>query len=178
METENKQDSTNLQQPQPRSQVVVRELSTAQQGAWIEKLFSRLLTIYGDRFTTLWTHSSAAEMKIVWADALGGFSGETLSLALKACYKEPYCPNLPQFVLLCRQNMQGQTPIKADETPLSKDQAAKILKEAQARMPERLSDKVASTNWAKNIIDLWDKKQYDCDYGYRLAREALGMKAA
>ncbi len=134
-----------------------------------------MLALYGERFTALWTHSTPGAMKIIWAEALGGFSGATLAAALKACLNESYCPNLPQFVAICRQNIVGRATIK-DELIIPKDQAAEILREAQRRSGMELKKPLAYDYkaWAKEL-----KKRYlageDLIYMQeKMASEALG----
>lgn len=142
---ESKQDLTNLgnarqslpDQYVPR--VSIRELSREQQQKWIERLFSRLLAIYGDRFAAMWAQVDKNEMKEVWSSALGGFSAEELKSALEKCYQQEYPPNLPQFVDMCRKSYVSDRPnfynqLSHKQTYPSREEAVAIL----ARLKEGL----------------------------------------
>ena len=52
----------------------------------------------------MWGDSPIAEVKSVWADALGQFTGDDIRAALSASFDAypDYPPTLPQFVGLCR----------------------------------------------------------------------------
>lgn len=118
----------------------MRELSREQQFRWIEKLFSRLLAIYGDKFAAMWAQADKNEMKMVWADALGGFSADEISSALTKCYEAEWPPNLAQFVGYCRTSMRSSTPnfynaLSFKEQVPSKEEAQKILDRLKVANP-------------------------------------------
>ena len=71
---------------------------------WVERLFLRLQAIYGNRAATMWADIPVAEVKAVWADALGDFLGDDIRAALDSCVSvyTDYPPTLPQFIGLCR----------------------------------------------------------------------------
>ena len=114
--------------------MTIRELSTDMQHKWVERLFARLLAIYGERFAAMWASTDKAEMKAVWANALGGFSSVELTSALDRCLGEKFAPNLPEFVSYCRDAMRLRgSQLPAIEAPqLSREEAAKRLAEFRA----------------------------------------------
>ena len=120
---------TNLQ----AAPVVVRELSTDVQLRWIERVFARLLAIYGDRFASMWAHTDKDEMKQVWAEALGGFTSEQIADALKICLDEPHAPNLPMFLAYCRRKSVNQMRMIENRNSVSKSAALDRLAEIKRR---------------------------------------------
>lgn len=109
---------------------------------WIERLFARFLALYGERFSRMWANADLAEVKATWADRLGGFQGESLAHALKACDERPYPPTLPEFLGLCRDHARriGDGAKRLPASVLTPDVIAQ--RKAKAReMAERLSAK-------------------------------------
>lgn len=82
----------------------MREQSKVLPKEWVERLFSRLQAIYGNRVTTMWADANPQEVQSVWAEGLGGFVGDDLRDALTAMQSAypDYPPTLPQFSALCR----------------------------------------------------------------------------
>ena len=136
-------------------------------------MFQKLLAIYGDRFLSMWSQSPSDEMKSVWADALGGFSGESIASALKACYEEPHCPNLPTFIAICRRRSPSFVVPADVDAPIPKDQAVKIIAEAQKRAGIRVAEKYDFKQWAKDIIRDYEAGTYKYEHGYITAKNAL-----
>jgi hypothetical protein len=120
-------------------ETLVLELSTEQRFAWIEKIFTRLLAIYGDRFAMMWAPSDKDEMKEVWGDALRTFNANEIQSALHACMEREYPPNLPQFVALCRASVREETRPSdkrlcfISSPPVSKEKAQETLRELMVR---------------------------------------------
>lgn len=114
-------------------------------------------------------------MKSVWADALGGFDSEAISAALKACYEEPHCPNLPNFISMCRRYALRTSKQSDIDEPIPKDQAAKIIAEAHKRSGIKPSTKYDYKAWAKNIIRDYEDGTYKNEHGYLYAKRALTL---
>lgn len=108
------------QTPSPNLQagtVTLRQLSPELQNGWIERLFSRLEALYGASFGRQWDGTNIAEVKVVWAEKLGGFTAANIGEALKSCDEKPYPPNLPEFLELCRNAAKRVSPVRAIEAP-------------------------------------------------------------
>lgn len=97
------------------SSLTIRELSTELRKDWIERIFARLSSIYGKDFAYKWEDADAAELVRTWSDALAGFNGDAIKGALTACNSIPRCPNLPEFVALCRQSMSVRVELPEGE---------------------------------------------------------------
>lgn len=113
-------EQTGLAQPSPNSQaqtVTLRQLSTELQQGWIERLFSRLAALYGAAFGRQWEGTNIADVKLVWAEKLGGFTASQIGAALKGCDDRQYPPNLPEFIDLCRQAAKRAEIRQAIEAP-------------------------------------------------------------
>lgn len=80
------------------------ERSTALPIEWVERLFLRFQATYGNRCATMWADAPVAEVKAVWADALGQFVADDIRSALASSFDHypDFPPTLPQFVGLCR----------------------------------------------------------------------------
>ncbi len=102
--------------------VTVRQLSTEQQRAWIERIFSKLTAIYGDEFTRNWRGIDADDVKDEWSSALGGFEAQDIAAALTECRAQPKAPNLPEFSAMCRRHMANR--VKVEIKPLTKEEKA------------------------------------------------------
>lgn len=71
------------------------------------QLFIRLRSMYGHRWTSLFTSSEqATAMKAEWALALGSFTDAVIEKALSSSSREyvDFPPTLPQFMALCRMH--------------------------------------------------------------------------
>lgn len=89
--------STNSQagEAPPSSQALRSEL--------VERLFARLLSMYGNRFVSMWEGVDAQTMKDVWAQGLAGYRASELMVGLNTCLQShDWPPTLPQFRALCR----------------------------------------------------------------------------
>jgi hypothetical protein len=108
---------------------------------WIERIFARLLAIYGERFTAMWAGADKAEMKRVWANGLRTFNANEIQSALAACLEREYPPNLPQFIAMCRASVNESTRpserharmIGYTSPPVSREKAAATLAELMVR---------------------------------------------
>jgi hypothetical protein len=94
-------------------------LSTLPPPEWIERIFLRFQTLYGNRAATMWADIPKAELIATWRDYLDGFSGDDLRNAIEAmgrAYTE-FPPTLPQFVNLCKdaRNRRTQTTLALPE---------------------------------------------------------------
>ncbi len=69
---------------------------------WIERLFSKFEAIYGARFADAWKGCNLANVKVVWAEVLGGYSREELAAGVAKCLSRDWPPTLPEFLKLCR----------------------------------------------------------------------------
>lgn len=68
----------------------------------IERIFQRLVMLYGASFTRQWTGVDPQQMKDTWARELAGFEPNEILRGLDACRARPYPPTLPEFLQLCR----------------------------------------------------------------------------
>jgi hypothetical protein len=129
----------------------IRQLSTAQQSEWIERIFNRLSAIYGSEFTHKWSDVDNDEMKRTWASILGGFSAEDIAAAIKACHSLPKAPNAPEFAALCRQHMTART--KVELKPLTADER-KAVQVVSDKVAEgfRTKEEAAKEYWINGVL--------------------------
>lgn len=70
---------------------------------WIESLFKRFEGMYGKSFHAKWDGMDIENVKRVWAEDLGEFSGETIKAALQACRDTcEHPPSSAKFYQLCK----------------------------------------------------------------------------
>ena len=73
--------------------------------AWVDRLFSRFVAMYGSqKVGAMWADADRDEVKGVWADALGRYTGETLAAAVRGLIDSgsQWPPTLPEFSEACR----------------------------------------------------------------------------
>lgn len=159
----------SLQANTDANSLTIRELSTAQQSDWIERIFKRLSAIYGQEFSYKWENTDPGALKREWAEALGGFHAADIAAALQSCRSQPKAPNLPEFASLCRQNMN--THQKPAMAPLSSEDKAAAAKVAEL-VTKSLSAKEANTKgYLVNDVLVTIYKQWAVDL---VKREAGG----
>lgn len=84
---------------------------------WIEALFLKLATMYGNRFTDMWRGVDSDKVKQTWAERLVVYPPEVLKYALAECDNFPSPPSLPQFIQLCRAGMNRHMKTPALPAP-------------------------------------------------------------
>lgn len=104
----------------------------ALQSELIDRLFVRLSAMYGMRFADMWRGTDIAEVKRVWADALGMFNTEQIAAGLRELTRDhPFVPSLPEFVALCRKSKE--------KLPYEMSNVARLPSPADLNTPETLS---------------------------------------
>lgn len=83
--------------------------STALPSAWIDRIFERLLAMYGRKFADMWGCVDTASLKSTWAEALSDLKPEEISRGLAACLTREWPPTLPEFRGLCRTVVSYET---------------------------------------------------------------------
>ena len=68
---------------------------------WIDRLFTRLAAMYGQKFTKMWDGIPRQDQVLTWAEMLADMDKYDLANGLKNCIDTPYPPTLPEFRLLC-----------------------------------------------------------------------------
>jgi hypothetical protein len=129
----------------------IRNLSTAQQSEWIERIFNRLSAIYGSEFTHKWSDVDNDEMKRTWASILGGFSAEDVAMAIKACHSLPKAPNAPEFAALCRQHMTARTKVELKPLTADERKAVQIVADKVAE-GFRSKEEIAKEYWVNGVL--------------------------
>jgi len=70
--------------------------------AWIEKLFDRMISHYGNKFLDMWRDIDLQGVKATWAHELGKLSRDEIARGANALSGQEWPPTLPQFISLCR----------------------------------------------------------------------------
>jgi len=83
--------------------------STELPSAWVERLFERLLAMYGRKFADMWGCVEIASLKATWAKALADLTPEEIGAGLARCLERDWPPTLPEFRALCRRQQSQET---------------------------------------------------------------------
>ncbi len=68
----------------------------------IDRLFERMLAMYGDRFAKMWGGVDPASMKDVWGRELADLTNEEWRRGVAALSDMDWPPSLPEFKKACR----------------------------------------------------------------------------
>lgn len=90
-------------QPKNLSLATSPPKSNALPDAAMERLFARFEAMYGAKFADAWKGCNLANVKTVWAEALGACSRDELAAGIAGCMAKEWPPTLPEFLKLCRQ---------------------------------------------------------------------------
>lgn len=91
-----------------------RTLSTSHQPSSLSelsgmaKLFAIMAAMYGKLWFDQWADTPAAVMEEVWRTELQGFSKSEIEAGVAACRNLPWPPTLPQFLKLCRPEIDAE----------------------------------------------------------------------
>lgn len=77
--------------------------------SWIDKLFTRLTVMYGNKFADMWRGIDTDAIKQAWAEDLAGYSGDELKRGLAWCKTQTWPPTLPEFMTACRPVLDART---------------------------------------------------------------------
>lgn len=81
---------------------------TALPSAWIERLFERMLTIYGRKFADQWGCVDPTALKAAWARDLADIDPAQIALALERCKDRQFPPTLPEFRAMCGSETKSE----------------------------------------------------------------------
>jgi len=126
--------------------------------AWVDRLFSRFVAMYGSqKVGAMWADADRDEVKGVWADALGRYTGETIAAAVRGLIDSgsQWPPTLPEFSEACRVaavNRRDQALALAAPggTVTTREEAAEILARIGYQAPAK--PKVDPKAWAHRIL--------------------------
>jgi hypothetical protein len=77
----------------------------------VERLFSRMASVYGSKFLDQWRDVDMVDMKATWREGLAGLTDEALKRGVAALFHERVPPTLPRFLELCAINPAHVAPV-------------------------------------------------------------------
>lgn len=77
--------------------------------SWVERLFTRLATMYGNKFLDMWKGINLQAVKTAWGEDLAGYSGDELKRGIDWCKSQTWPPTLPEFMTACRPVADART---------------------------------------------------------------------
>lgn len=75
---------------------------------WIDALFVKMINCYGSKFTEMWRDTDIDSVKAMWAHELGKLTREDVTRGAQALMTQDWPPSLPQFIKLCRTQLDPQ----------------------------------------------------------------------
>lgn len=75
----------------------------------VEFLFDWMTRRYGALFLDMWSGLDFDDVKQAWREDLAGFNKEELQVGLAACRQRDFPPTLPQFMRLCRPQVDHES---------------------------------------------------------------------
>lgn len=69
--------------------------------AWIEKLFTRMASLWGSRFADMWRDTDLDEVKATWRMGLADMPDAALKRGVANLFHAPHPPDLPAFRRMC-----------------------------------------------------------------------------
>lgn len=126
--------------------------------AWLDRLFARFSAMYGtQKVMAMWADSDLDEVKTVWAEALGKYSGESIARAVRSLIDSgsQWPPTLPEFSEACRVSAVNRRdtapalPAPAGKV-ISREEAAEILAKIGYSAPEK--PRVDPKAWAHRVL--------------------------
>lgn len=91
------------------SQLQTSETLPALPSGWVERLFTRLATMYGNKFLDMWKGLDLQAVKTAWGEDLAGYTADELKRGLDWCKTKDWPPTLPAFMTACRPVMDEKT---------------------------------------------------------------------
>jgi hypothetical protein len=70
--------------------------------SWIDALFAKMSSLYGNKFSDMWRDSNMQAVKSVWSEELGKLSRDEIARGANALITQEWPPTLPQFIKMCR----------------------------------------------------------------------------
>lgn len=83
----------------------------------VERLFTRLQAMYGNRLSVAWGDADPEDVKRVWGQALGAITPRELSRGIEGCMQLDWPPSLPEFVRLCTAKPEPRPAIHRPALP-------------------------------------------------------------
>lgn len=75
--------------------------------SWVEKLFANMEMLYGARMEKMWQGQDKVKVMSFWYSKLSEFGRDEFTRGVKALDKQDYPPTLPQFIKLCRPDIDA-----------------------------------------------------------------------
>ena len=69
---------------------------------WIDALFAKMSTYYGNKFADMWRDGNMQAIKAVWFEECVKLSREDFTRGANALMAQEWPPTLPQFIKLCK----------------------------------------------------------------------------
>ena len=138
----------------------------------IDRIFKRLGATYGSAWDRALGQTPISDIKTVWAHDLSGFlqSREAMKSIAWALDNLPdHCPNVRQFVHLCRQAPAAEVP-RLPEPQADPVKVKQVLQEiAKVSKPSGYNPR----GWAHRIIDRFNAGEKVASATLKMARDAL-----
>ena len=149
--------------------------------AWIEKLFTRMASIWGSRFADMWRDCDIDDVKAMWRAGLADIPDEGLKRGVSKLINAPHPPDLPAFRRLCeadpamyRQNALALTN-EANRTPPeeAREHMAKIRAMASDLQRQFGTPAGGGIRWAYRLLQRAADGEHITAHQIGFAKEAI-----
>ena len=105
--------------------------------SWIDALFTKFETMYGQQFIDKWKNCNVDQVKQTWAEELGSLNGETIKAGIEVCKDTcKFPPSLPEFYQLCKS--MRKPPEQRFNLPHHKKYSPEVAKENLEKIKDLL----------------------------------------
>jgi len=140
--------------------------------AAVERLFFRLLAVYGVEFANRYAGVGEADVKAAWAHELGGYASNLHPIAWALDNLPQRCPNALEFRALCNRAPQPDA-LRLD---LPKADPARIAA-ALAKTKDTPWPQPAPEDWWRRIIERSQRGEQVSLYALRMAQEVAARRS-
>lgn len=144
--------------------------------AWVERIFSRFSAVWGvQKIGAMFPPESHDEVRSVWAEQLGRYSGQTIGAALQAVVDSgaAWPPTLPEFLEACRRSSLervAHAPAVMLPRPTPNQQLAQA---AIAKAAQSVSAVRPGREWAHKLLARHESGERLSNMQLRMARAAV-----
>lgn len=141
----------------------------------IDRIFKRLGATYGEAWDRSLGQAPIADVKTVWAHDLEPFLQNKAAMGCIAWALENLpdrCPNVREFVSLCRQTPRAEVPALPMPAP-----NPERMRQELAKMTQKPAQSHDPKAWAHRILERHKAGEKISPTVVQMARQGLGMEA-
>jgi hypothetical protein len=151
---------------------MTQPLSTSRQVplSWVESLFARMQSMYGNKFLDMWRGADIDKVKALWSEEMGKLTNAELKRGVDSLMTREWPPTLPEYVKLCRPAIDATVAyyeaiagLQARDKGQIGEWSHQAIFWAAAKLSFDLKNQTYSTvraRWEKTFADEMEKGQW------------------